>query len=499
MTFAFRVDSSTRIGTGHLIRCLTLAETLRSRGANATFLCRPLDGAATSRVEASGFDVRYLGNNQTGEYSSEREDAIETLKLIAEYSLTRVVVDHYDLSLEWETIVSRQVENLTVIEDLTNRQHRCDLLINQNLLSTQAQDYSASLTGVVQTLVGPRYALLQPDYAEIRTLRYNKISDVKRIVVFMGGSDPENSTDFVLRSLTSMNLNTIEVDVVIGPINPHRSTILQKFQSHRSIKFHVDLPNIATLLASTDMAIGAGGIANWERMCLGVPSVVIDIAENQREICVELAYAGLIEYAGSAHSISATSFENSVAKLILDRVLRSQYSLRSQTTVDGLGARRVAETLLPGKPESLTLRTCRAEDVMYYFNWVNDPSVRVSSLNTDPVAWIDHEAWFVARLSDPSCRMFVLCTEGLPVGQIRFQKVNDSWSINYSLDEYVRSRGWGRYLVERGIAEMKISTTGKFIANVKATNIASQKIFEQLGFVRSDLSGTAVEQFELKF
>jgi len=438
--------------------------------------------------------VRYLSDSLPQGHPSELADAIETLKLMHECSLTRVIVDHYDLSLEWEKIVAENVEDLTVIDDFTNRQHQCDLLLNQNLLSAPAQSYVASLLDSKRTLIGPRYALLQPDFTAFRSLRSTELFDVKRIVVFMGGSDSENSTEFVLRNLINMRLGAIEIDVVIGSSNPHRSNILLAFQGHRSMTFHFDLPSLAPLLACSDLAIGAGGTSNWERMCLGVPSLVMAIAENQREICIELAQAGLIEYVGNSHQISEINFQNIVSKLILDRNLRSRYALQGQITVDGLGAKRVAEVLLPSDPTSLTLRKCRAQDVVTYFN---DPSVRESSLKTAPITWIEHEAWFTTRLNDPMCRMYLLCIDNLPVGQIRFQKLNDAWSINYSLDELVRGRGWGNILVERGIAEMRTSTTGKVVANVKVTNIVSQKIFEQLGFSRSVQSEGAVDQFVL--
>ncbi|MHB1091068.1 MAG: UDP-2,4-diacetamido-2,4,6-trideoxy-beta-L-altropyranose hydrolase [Ilumatobacteraceae bacterium] len=497
MTFAFRVDSSTRIGTGHLTRCLNLAKTLRSRGTNTVFLCRRLDGAVTSRVENSGFEVLYLSDTKVGEDSSEHGDAIETLRLIREHSLTRVVVDHYGLSLEWEELVAENVDNLTVIDDFTHRQHRCDLLLNQNLLPPHAGMYASSFHDVTRTLVGPRFALLHPDFALSRSLRSTEISNVKRIVVFMSGSDPENTTEFILRSLLNMELGAITVDVAIGSSNPHRLDLLSTFGDHQSITFHVDLPSLAPLLACSDLAIGAGGISNWERMCLGVPSVVIDIAENQREICIELARAGLVEYVGSFHSISPIDIEHAVVNLISDGDLRRRYSIQGQITVDGLGASRVAEVLLPSDRTSLTLRNCQVEDAFLYFNWANDPSVRESSLNSEPITWIEHQVWFKSRINDLMCRMYVLCSNNLPVGQIRFQKDNDAWSINYSLDELVRGRGWGNFLVEQGLAKFRKSTTGKVIAKVKPSNIVSQRIFEQLGFSKNAKSDAVVEQFEL--
>lgn len=497
MTFAFRVDSSTRIGTGHIVRCLALAQALRSRGEDALFLCRHLDGVMTSRVENAGFEVVHLRDAEVGDDPTELTDAIETVRLVRERSLTRVVLDHYDLSLKWEQSVGEHVESLTVIDDLTHRQHQCDLLLNQNLLPQREATYTASLDGVVRTLIGPIFALLQPDFASIRSLRSTEIFDVERVVVSMGGSDPTNSTEFILRSLLNTELGAIAVDVVIGSSNPHRSDLLSVFEGHQSMTFHVGLPSLAPLLARSDLAIGAGGTSNWERMCLGVPSVVVDIVENQREICMELAHAGLIEHVGSAHMISSIDIERAVSNLISDRNLRRHYSIQGQITVDGLGADRVAEALLPSDQSSLTMRSCRSEDIFLYFNWVNDHLVRENSLDSEPITWIEHETWFNSRINDPQCHMYVLCSNDLPVGQIRFQKDNYAWSINYSLDKLVRGRGWGHFPVERGLAELRRWTTGKVIAKVKTSNVTSRRVFEQLGFSRSSQPGSAVEQFEL--
>lgn len=497
MTFAFRVDSSTRIGTGHLIRCLTLAENLRSRGEDVIFLCQHLDGALTSHVENAGFEVLYMDINKVGQNTFEHGDAIESLRLIRERSATRIILDHYDLSLAWEELITKHVDSLMVIDDLTHRPHQCDLLLNQNLMPPSDELFSASSHGATRALIGPRYALLQPEYASLSSRRLTENTSVKKILVFMGGSDPENVTEFVLHSLVNMELGTIAVDVVIGSANPHQAQLLSTFSNYPSITFHSKLSSLAPLLATSDLAIGAGGISNWERMCLGVPSIIVDIAENQREICIELARAGLIEHIGSSHLISPLDIEHAVEKLISREDLRKQYSRQGQITVDGLGTNRVVEILLPSDQTSLTLRNCRVEDIFLYFNWANEPMVRQSSLNSKPITWLEHEAWFMSRVNGPTCAMYVLCAGNLPIGQIRFEKTDDAWAIDYSLDELVRGRGWGQVLVERGLAEFGKLTTGTVIANVKASNVTSRRIFQHLGFSTSTQSGKAVEQFTL--
>lgn len=497
MTFAIRVDSSTRIGTGHLIRCLTLARVLKSRGEDAVFLCRHLEGNVTNQLESAGFEVLYLEIDQVGKDTLQNQDAMESLQLIRDRSANRVILDHYDLSLDWEELIGRQVDDLTVIDDFTHRQHHCDLLLNQNLVPPNDKSYSISPHGAALALIGPKYALLQHEYAQLRSVRSVESSEIERISVFMGGSDPDNVTELTLRSLINMDIKDIAIDVVIGSANPHRTQLLSRFGDNQSITFHSDLSSLASLFSKCDLAIGAGGTTNWERMCLGVPSIVLDIAENQSEICTELARAGLIEHLGSSHTISPINIQDAVEKLHSNVLLRNQYSRKGQVTVDGLGANRVAEVLIPSDQESLLLRKSRLGDISLYFNWVNEYKVRQSSLNSEPISWPEHEAWFLSRINSPSCRMYVICANNIPIGQVRFEKSGETWTIDYSLDEFVRGRGWGKILVKQAIDEFKKSTMGKVVAYVKTSNFASRQIFQELDFSANAQSAAGTDQFEL--
>ncbi|MFA5775066.1 MAG: UDP-2,4-diacetamido-2,4,6-trideoxy-beta-L-altropyranose hydrolase, partial [Ilumatobacteraceae bacterium] len=447
MTFGIRVDSSARIGTGHLVRSLTLANKLRSRGEDVIFLSQSLDNDMSSLVTDAGFEVLNVDTSRTNHESPEARDALESLRLINSRSINRVILDHYDLSLGWEEQIGKEVDQVFVIDDLTNRRHRCDLLLNQNLVPPHDEEYASSSHGARHVLVGPKFALLQDEYASIRSIRSGGNSRVERISVFMGGSDPDNATELVLRSLDAVDLKGIVVDVVIGRANFHRTQLLQTFGRNPAFTFQSGFSSLAALFGESDLAIGAGGTTNWERMCLGIPSIVVDIAENQREICVELARAGLIEYLGGFQSVRQTDIQNAIEKLRTDQDLRYQFSWQGQIAVDGLGAHRVVETLLPSSSNSLSLRRTRIGDMSLYFNWVNEFSVRQNSINFQPIPWHVHEAWFKSRIDDPTCQMYVLCADDLPIGQIRFGKNGEEWTIDYSLDEIVRGRGWGKILV----------------------------------------------------
>lgn len=497
MTFGIRVDSSARIGTGHLVRCLTLAKKLRSRGEDVIFLSQSLDGDMSSLATDAGFEVLNVNTSQTNNKTPEALDAIESLRLIKSRSINRVILDHYELSLGWEEQINNEVDDVFVIDDLTNRRHRCDLLLNQNLVPPHDEAYTSSDHGARQVLIGPKFALLQDEYESIRSIRSEENSRVERISVFMGGSDPSNATELVLRSLDAIDLTGIAVDVVIGQANSNRAQLLEAFGSNPAFTFHTGFSSLAVLFSESDLAIGAGGTTNWERMCLGVPSIVIDIAENQREICVDLARAGLIEYLGSSHSVRQTDIQDAIEKLRSDQELRNQFSWQGQITVDGLGATRVVETLIPSDSQSLSLRGTRIGDITLYFNWVNEFSVRQNSINSHPIPWHVHEAWFISRIENPASQMYVLCADDLPIGQVRFERSGEVWTIDYSLDELVRGRGWGKILVGKGLAELRTSSTGKIVANVKKSNLASRQIFHDLQFSNTGGSTSDTEQFEL--
>ena len=496
MTFGIRVDSSARIGTGHLVRCLTLAKKLKARGQEAIFLCQPLEGDVASLVTKAGFEVLSVATKQSGQTTPESRDAFESLRLIRTRSINRVILDHYDLSQGWEEQIGQQVDDVFVIDDLTHRQHQCDLLLNQNLVPPNDESYLHSKHGAEHALVGPKYALLQDDYALLRSNRSLGRSRVERISVFMGGSDPDNATELVLRSLADMDLKGIAIDVVVGAANRHRTQLLTTFGSNPSITFHSDLSSLASLINESDLSLGAGGTTNWERMCLGVPSIVIDIAENQREICIELARIGLIEHIGSAYSVSPTQIQNAVEKLCSNQALRNEFARKGQVTVDGFGASRVVEALMPSEQSSLALRDSRPGDISLYFNWVNESRVRQNSINSDPIAWHEHETWFKSQIDNPTCRMFVFCANELPIGQVRFEMSGEEWMIDYSLDELVRGRGWGKILVAQALAELRKSSTGKVVASVKTSNLASRQIFLELNFSIGARSTIETEQFE---
>jgi RimJ/RimL family protein N-acetyltransferase len=242
-------------------------------------------------------------------------------------------------------------------------------------------------------------------------------------------------------------------------------------------------------MIKADLAIGAGGATTWERMCLGLPSIVISIAENQAPVCEALAFAGSIRYLGAARHLEASAIEAAIIKTLADPDQFRALGSRNRIFVDGKGVSRVIEALDTTVAQNLKLRSATSKDASIYFAWVNDPAVRSSAIHTHPVKLRTHLEWFDSQLRDVNSHLFVLEAGHLPVGQIRFEQHGDVATIDYSLDLSVRGRGWAKQLVALGISALNTSWPTMLKATVKQENVASAATFIRLGFVEQPIEG----------
>nr|WP_242518808.1 UDP-2,4-diacetamido-2,4,6-trideoxy-beta-L-altropyranose hydrolase [Halochromatium roseum] len=246
------------------------------------------------------------------------------------------------------------------IDDLANRRHACDLLLDQNVAPNAEARYADRLPASAQCLLGPRYALLRPEYAEVRQrLRrctsanpsdpeaqrddpgQREQQPVRRVLIFLGGTDLDDLSGRALEALSAPDLAALSVDLVIGANNPHRERLTALAQTRGNTQLHPPRPHLADLMAEADLAIGAGGTTTWERCCLGLPSLVISIAENQRPACEALAAAGVIAYLGHQDSVTTERLRDAIQTLRNDAQQRQRLSAVSAACVDGSGARRV--------------------------------------------------------------------------------------------------------------------------------------------------------------
>ena len=501
MKIVFRVDSSVLIGIGHLIRCLTLAESLRERSVQVHFICREHAGNLIALLQQKAMPVTVLPapaiiDTVRGEdYAvwlgvTQADDAEQVISALNSEKPDWLVVDHYALDIEWEQRVRPHVRKLMVIDDLANRHHECDMLLDQNYSTEGNHRYASLVTDNCKLLVGPRYALLRPEYTTYRKTLHARDGQVKRVLVSFGGSDPHNMTGLALEALSQTELRHLQVDVVIGVNNPHRKMIERAAAERPQTRIYGPRPHLADLMTEADLAIGAGGATTWERMCLGLPTVVISIAENQRPASEALIESQLIYYAGHFTDIKADYLTKLLQRLSQDAERLAELGTQNQLQVDGLGVLRLTEAMSPSATHEIRLRPAYAEDITLYYNWANDPEVRKNSINTSSIHWTTHQAWFASKLHDVNNRLFVLEASGLPVGQIRFDKKGNEAHIDYSLDPIVRGRGWGQRLVALGADLMQKIEPVRLRAELKAGNKASSAVFLRVGFTEaSNASG----------
>lgn len=358
-----RTDASLQIGTGHVMRCLTLADALKAAGAQCHFICREHPGNLISQIRRRGFSVSVLPVATEALITNElavaaqsnyaawlgadwATDAAQTKVGVGATAVDWLIVDHYALDARWEQALQPLCRKLMVIDDLAGRPHDCDLLLDQNL-GRDVRDYSQLVPEACTVVAGPHYALLRPEFAALRddSLRRRATPQLKHLLITMGGVDQADATGKVLEALQDCPLPAdLRVTVVMGPHAPwlERVQMLAK-QMPRPTEVKVNVNNMAQLMADSDLAIGAAGSTSWERCCLGLPSIIGVQAANQQLI------ASALELKGAAKAFSINEGVKPICELIAkvlgDNSSLQKMSMSAAAITDGKGVERVAAEL----------------------------------------------------------------------------------------------------------------------------------------------------------
>lgn len=352
MKVAIRADASTLIGSGHVVRCRTLAEALSGRGADIMFLCRLHENNLVDQLRGAGFAVASLplGNPHTPGFDpwlghSVDGDAHDTRGALEQsgFAPDWLVVDHYGLDAQWEDAV-RSNARVMVIDDIADRRHHCDLLLDQNLISGWQHRYEGLVRPGTTQLLGPKYALLQPRYATIHEAARNRKPGTPRILVYFGAADTMGLTLQVVEALRTLR-DHLEIDVVIGSANPFRSRIAIAVDGDSRFRLHDSMPSLAELMLTADLAVGASGATSWERICLFLPALIATLAENQRPIADEIDRLRLARLLGAAADLTTTHWRDAIVAALAPGGL-DWFDRDLAETIDGLGTGRVVEALI---------------------------------------------------------------------------------------------------------------------------------------------------------
>lgn len=362
-SIAFRADASLAIGTGHVMRCLALADALTQQGAQCHFICRVEDsepehvirrrGHHFHRLPAAHNSIKAVPEQPVPDPQqlqwlavTQGTDAEETARILSAVKPDWLIVDHYGIDAAWERALVSLVPRLLAIDDLANRPHACNILLDQTLGRDPA-DYAALVPAGTSLLCGPQYALLRSTFANRRAAMTRRaVPDrIEQILVSMGGVDAANLTAHVIAGLEQAALPAgCKITVVLGGQSPWLDDIRGAVRNS-PLEIHVltDVDDMARLMASSDLAIGAGGSTSWERCCLGLPSLIVIAADNQRLAAASLSDAGAAKVVPTGPGLQQR-LAVAVDQLLLPAVRRTMAD-RASRLVDGLGTARVADVM----------------------------------------------------------------------------------------------------------------------------------------------------------
>ncbi len=337
------------------MRCLSLADALSRQGVRTEFICRQKLGDLISAVKRQGYRVHVLDSVDASENDthsswlgvSQQQDAEEAITRLREISIKPnwLVVDHYAIDSAWEQCLRPYVENIMVLDDLANRTHECEVLLDQTLGRVE-NDYQGYVPQNAHLLLGPQYALLRDDFRRLRDQsleRRRGITKIKNVLVSLGGSDPHNITGWLLEIVKDTELE-LNFDVILGPGMLHRDTLLNQNYPN-FIRIHDAVKEFAGFVSRADIAIGAAGTTSWERCCLGLPTLLIVTADNQGKIAEELERAGAAKIVGQVGQLNRDHLVENLQKWKRNPKIVSEVSQRAADICDGYGVDRVVSFL----------------------------------------------------------------------------------------------------------------------------------------------------------
>lgn len=360
MDIVFRCDASIQIGTGHVMRCLTLAYELARQGAKCHFICREHEGNLIDFIAQKGYEVYKIGINNSiqndteptlfhSEWlgTSQTEDATQTIDIVSTIQPQWLVIDHYALNNYWEQKLRPYCESILVIDDLADRKHDCDVLLDQTF-GRVIQDYQHLVPNHCEVLCGTTYALLRPEFSKWRqySLERRKNNVLEHILVNLGGVDKDNLTSKILDALKQAPLSkSCRITVVMGSTSPWISTVIEKArQLPWPAEVKTGVFTMAELMANSDLAIGAAGSTSWERCCLGLPTIMLVIAENQMDIANNLESINAVKVVLNSNDL-VKAINTYLSELIQTPEKLEAMSQSSADVLDGYGIYKVIEKM----------------------------------------------------------------------------------------------------------------------------------------------------------
>lgn len=484
MNLLIRADSNESIGAGHVMRCLALAQTWQRHDRSVHFVSGDLPVDLCDRLKKEGMIVWKINAIPGSE-----DDAMQTLKIAEGEFASIAVVDGYQFGADYQRALNMAGLKQLFIDDYGHAEDYCaDFILNQNLSAENIMYRNREMS--TRLLLGTRYALLRREFRNFQRRPSARCGNGHKVLVTMGGSDADNVTVKVINALGLLGIDNIEAIVVVGSGNRNqtilRTVVGSLLNGVKGVRISLkhDVKDMSSLMGLCDLAVSAAGSTCWELAFMGLPSILIVLADNQRSIARRMNEEGAALNLGWHEEVTADAISCAIEGLLTDPEKMARMSSRAHDLVDGEG---VLEVIARLEGSRFGLRRAKRGDCEAVWKLANDRVAREQSFTTEPISWDDHVKWFEGRLSSADCAFFMADDdENNPIGQARFDIDDDSAVISVNVDKNMRGKGYGSELIS--IASQRcfcVSSIGKIHAYIKKSNVASLNVFKRAGYLES--------------
>ena len=470
------------------MRCIALAQTWQDRGGDVTFLSYCDSETLHQRIIDEGFEFIAIEKPYP-----DPDDLSSTLKVLSatshELSATSpwLVIDGYHFTPNYQKAIRENGYRLLVIDDMAHLDHYyADILLNQNIHASSLR-YSCGRYTV--KLLGCEYVLLRREFLKYKDWEQEIPDKANKILVTIGGADPKNVTLKVLSGLNQLNVKDLEVKIVVGPSNPNIMNLQKELsQSPFSFEFLASVKNMPHLMTWADLSISAAGSTCWELAFMGLPSLIITVADNQIGIAEALQQAGAAIHLGWHDEITPNSITETLQKMLYNNERMEDISESGQRLIDGKGGKRILRSMLVSE---MQIQLVKEEDCELLWKWANDPQTRSASFHSNPITWEQHCQWFTDKINSSDCIIYLVSiNQNNPFGQVRFDIKKNTAVISLSIAKKFRGIGLSSEMIKQACVqffrESKIQTVQ---ALIKEKNMISICAFKKAGFVK-------IKQFE---
>ncbi|MEZ5902351.1 MAG: UDP-2,4-diacetamido-2,4,6-trideoxy-beta-L-altropyranose hydrolase [Alphaproteobacteria bacterium] len=467
MKALFYCQASESIGMGHVMRCLTFANFLASKGWCCSFLCSEETLKIVSSLKYSKFKI-----------------ISDQKKIDTAYDI--VFFDDYGVDKNFEKQFRKHSNKIVVFDDLANREHDCDILVDQTYGYDKSR-YKNLVPENCEILAGAEYIILRPEFVFLRKLAIEKsrssVPKISNVLVSIGGTDPQGVTLNVLRSIEDLP-QYIQYNVILN----NRVSNYKKVEDHYKIlkkkgikiELHSKVEDMAQMMLNSDLAVGASGTTTWERCCVGLPTLTIQTADNQKFILEKLNQEEIIIFLGASDKINNEVIKNSILDLIKNPSKLKSMQHKSFEICDGRGINRIFPHML--KDEGVSLRCMSIDDLQTLFRWQQKKVVRQYARNPQSPTIAEHKNWFTKALSDSGKYLYMIEYNQKQAGMLRLDRRADcelSYEVSILLDPKFHGQGIARKALK---IIRKLEIGASLWAEIHPDNKASQSLFCHLGY-----------------